>query len=373
MAISGFLAGDHLSRALRVSAETDAKSLEARSGAVSDLLACPLWAIEKEPNELIDGRVRILEQLKAGSSQESFWDRWWAGMLAGDWTDWDLCRDIALIPDDTWKEGPAAVADAIREIEAKHAEQRFPVAERVEPTPDGDRLRIVPLDISNGDLLSTGLDAVETALDRALRRGGNGLMDSCYEVEILRDTITRFANNPQRVEMDLMLAAKSLHRQVETKEYADSPEVLGLIETCQTSALDIRATHPPIAEARDLRLSQSLREMTDEQKELLEVAEPVIAPIETDELREEMREDIRRLAAPTGPVPRHGTLGPAERNPGLVQVDAANRVFSRGAKMWRRLKEDEALREKLWKRGVDVAQVLGALSGVIMLALTLLG
>lgn len=51
----------------------------------------------------------------------SFWHRWWEGAKSGQWLDWDLQREVALIPDEVWQSGPKAVAEAIARIEEKFA------------------------------------------------------------------------------------------------------------------------------------------------------------------------------------------------------------------------------------------------------------
>jgi hypothetical protein len=48
-----------------------------------------------------------------------FWIRWWDGVLKGQPLDWTLQEKVALIPDDIWQQGAAAVARAIREIEGQ--------------------------------------------------------------------------------------------------------------------------------------------------------------------------------------------------------------------------------------------------------------
>ena len=49
----------------------------------------------------------------------NFWKRWYEGMTAGRPLDWDLQREVALIPDDDWKKGPEHIARLIEEIEAR--------------------------------------------------------------------------------------------------------------------------------------------------------------------------------------------------------------------------------------------------------------
>jgi hypothetical protein len=51
----------------------------------------------------------------------SFWHRWWQGAKSGQWLDWDLLHEVALIPDEVWQAGPKAVAEAIARIEEKFA------------------------------------------------------------------------------------------------------------------------------------------------------------------------------------------------------------------------------------------------------------
>lgn len=47
----------------------------------------------------------------------NFWTRWCDGLVTGQPLDWALQEKVALIPDDIWQQGAAAVAQAIREIE----------------------------------------------------------------------------------------------------------------------------------------------------------------------------------------------------------------------------------------------------------------
>ena len=59
-----------------------------------------------------------------------FWTRWWDGVLSGQQLDWELQKAVALISDDIWSQGPAAVAEAIRLIE--RAMQQKPADDPIE-------------------------------------------------------------------------------------------------------------------------------------------------------------------------------------------------------------------------------------------------
>lgn len=50
-----------------------------------------------------------------------FWERWYDSMFEGRPLDWNLQREVALIPDDDWKQGPEHIARLIAEIEARFA------------------------------------------------------------------------------------------------------------------------------------------------------------------------------------------------------------------------------------------------------------
>lgn len=80
-----------------------------------DLLATPLY-----PDWVSPWRLMFPKEGELFSDPDSFWHRWWRGAVSGQWLDWNLQRDIALIPDDIWQQGPKAVAAAIAEIEARH-------------------------------------------------------------------------------------------------------------------------------------------------------------------------------------------------------------------------------------------------------------
>ena len=82
-----------------------------------DLLSLPLWSIP-QPDWFkradADGRaIWANDDLAVWS----FWTRWWDGVLSGQQINWDLQRDLALIPDEDWQQGPAHIAAIIARLE----------------------------------------------------------------------------------------------------------------------------------------------------------------------------------------------------------------------------------------------------------------
>lgn len=49
----------------------------------------------------------------------SFWREWYQGFLEGKPLDWDLQREVALIPNEDWEKGPEHIAGIIAEIRAR--------------------------------------------------------------------------------------------------------------------------------------------------------------------------------------------------------------------------------------------------------------
>jgi hypothetical protein len=88
-----------------------------------DLENQPLWqfnAVTFFDDSSIETKGLANLALESGDPN-SFWHRWWEGAKSGQWLDWDLQLEVALIPDEVWQAGPKAVAEAIAQIEEKFA------------------------------------------------------------------------------------------------------------------------------------------------------------------------------------------------------------------------------------------------------------
>jgi hypothetical protein len=83
-----------------------------------DLMSLSLWS-EAEPQWFTEENWKSQRGFEREQNLWIFWLRWWDGVVSGNQLDWDLQCQVALIPDSVWDAGPAAVADAIRQIEEK--------------------------------------------------------------------------------------------------------------------------------------------------------------------------------------------------------------------------------------------------------------
>lgn len=138
--------------------------------------------------------------------------------LGSTWRDWDLARDVALIPDAIRDQGPEAVAEEIR---------------------------------------------------------------------TLARTISRYGNNPQRIEMDFVQVHAGLPRQIATQDLPPSEENTALRDALEEGARAIRATHPDVAENRAILQRATFQEISDDEAIFLDTAAPVLETISDDATAEE--------------------------------------------------------------------------------------
>ena len=93
----------------------DAMMLESRE----DLFAQPLWYGDP-PNWFLSAEALTQRLWLINPKTWDFWVRWWDGVVVGKPLDWELQKQVALIPESDWKKGPDQIAALIRDIEARN-------------------------------------------------------------------------------------------------------------------------------------------------------------------------------------------------------------------------------------------------------------
>ncbi|MFK7868469.1 MAG: hypothetical protein AB8B58_04430 [Roseobacter sp.] len=292
----------------------------------------PLWQNASESEGLSDAWNALKEQWAADEAGQPFWNffiDWYEKLRDGKMRpeDWTLTQRIALeVTEEEWEAGQGAVSKRIAKIQKSLLVSKAPLAETLEIDPETGLFRTVPLPLQNAPLLTALVSRVQDALDDAVA-GDNGLNERSKEVLVLTRTFTRYANDPQRVEMDFTDVAVGLRRQIEqTFDLPASAANIGLLAAAEEAVRGIRATYPDVAENRRILAAQVLNALTDEDKLLLEKAQPLLAEMSDPALAEDFNEDIpalindNLLPLPTGA-------------PGLPAADPATRVFNRVSKM----------------------------------------
>ena len=335
-------------------------------GHTKDLLNSRIWLAG-----VPDGSIEAWGEVKKHFSDDAalaFWLRWYEAMRDGNPPDWGMQREIALIDDAIWDEGPDAVAAEIAKIEARYLEAAAPLAETIEANPETGRLHVVPVQPKDPPLLSVLLGQVEEALELTLAQRANGLSELNYPVPLLRSTLTKHAADPQRIEMNLVTAAKSLRRQIDvTQDLPRSEENLALLDAVEDCGRGVRAAHPEVARVRSLLAEQALKEASPEDRQALADAAPMLDAISEGLMQEDFAADIPALVADRS-VP-----GVTEET-ALPGLDETARVYVRVARSHRLLTESPDTLERLEATtGMRAGRIINTLTTLIMNGLRLFG
>ena len=125
------------------------------------LLTSPLWPeTTPEPQDLTDNWQSLKGLLENDSADWSFWITFAEAMRAGRKQNWKLLEEIALLPDEDWKQGPGHINPLIAGVAAKYKgktgsgsdDPNAPVAEQVETALASNQLRAAIADFTYDDL-----------------------------------------------------------------------------------------------------------------------------------------------------------------------------------------------------------------------------
>jgi hypothetical protein len=297
----------------------------------SQIFEKKLWPDEYRIQELLDlwGNFCARQDLE---NSWSFWRDWYQRMLDGTPMDWGLQLQVALIEDTIWNAGSEAVATEIEVIKAQFLAEKVPLAESLEFDDESGTFRIIPREVTKPDLLDATLSQVEDALNDVLADPSNGLNDRSREVLVLRRSLTKYSNDPQRLEMDFTSVHTGLTRQIVVEDLPPSEANLALQRALEEGAQAVRATHSDVAENRSILNTQKIAELTEDQNTKLAKAQPLLEAISSGVMQENFREDITYLLEERFRVlvPQ---LGTADRNPVLAGYDEKRRTFGRLARI----------------------------------------
>jgi len=305
------------------------------------------------------GSILHLEKTK-------FWRDWYQGFLDGKPLDWGLQRRVALIPDADWEKGPEHIAGKIEEIKAAFLSEKTPLAETVEFNEATAKFHTVPREVAKPDLLGATLSQVEDALDDVLADGSNGLNDGSREVKVIRRTVAKYGNDPQRIEMDFTSVHSGLTRQIVVGDLPASEENIALQRALEEGALAIRGTDSEVAENRRILDTQKIAELNAEQKATLAEAKPLLVDISEGAMREGFDEDISFIVEDRiGVAP---AFGPDDRNPMLAEYNETLRTLSRVANIGVLLRQFPEIIHKIDKsaayKGARILTTIAAIIGI---------
>jgi hypothetical protein len=354
------------------SLNADIRRVEA-GAPLADIRQSPLWSADVP--DAINAQWTALNDILKQNPAFAFWRRWYQSVLDGGPQNWEMLQEIVLIDKKIWKAGPEAVAGKIAEIEADFLNGAASLAEAVEFDEQTAKFRSIPIEIAKPNLLAATLSQVQDALDDALFLSSNGLTERSRETRVLHRTLSRYANDPQRIEMDFTSVAVGLRRQIEeTQDLPKSEDNLALLSAVEDGVRGIRETHPGVAENRNILARAALKDLSEDDREHLRAATPLLVEFSEGVMSDDYQADIPAL---TGDAtdPFDGAAPPLDGvtrdTHGLLP---AVRTFSRIAKTYMLIRKTPDIILRIdGSAGYKGARILVTLAGLISIGLALFG
>ncbi|MDO9639809.1 MAG: leucine-rich repeat domain-containing protein [Pseudotabrizicola sp.] len=255
--------------------------------------------------------------------------------------------------------------------QAQALSELTPLAESLVQSTDTGRFSVQYQPIKKPDLLNAILAQLADAIEDVLQDPKNGLNETSLEIRKLKRTLKRFANDPQRIEMDFTTVHQSLTRQIAVGELPASEETLSLMIAIEQGAQGIRATHADVYVNRRILQEQNLRELSDDAINALKDSTPVLLAITEGDAHQQMQDDLLYLTEEIQAVP--------PRLPGLTRDDAINirrdeaiRVFGRTARIMMALRKSPVLVRKLHQStAFNALEIMAVLATLVTIGLTL--
>lgn len=248
--------------------------------------------------------------------------------------------------------------------QAENLSRRLPLSEELINDPSTGKFDVRPCALAKPDLINPLLGQIDDAIEDILSNPTNGLNEKSLEIRRLRRVVARYANDPQRIEMDLTSIHASVTQKIASGELPPSDENEALLRALQEGAQGIRASHPDVAENRSILREQALRELTTEELDAVSAAAPVLEAITEGDLRQQFHDDIRYLSEEAKSGPRK--LPGVTRKDAILQGrDEAVRLFGRSARMLVILRRAPELVHKIHEtsgfKAMNIIAVLGTL------------
>lgn len=112
------------------------------------------------------------------------------------------------------------MSNRIQETQARLLANKLPLAEQVSVSADTAKFRVDPTPVQNPPFIGALIAQVDDTLEDCLL-SNNGLLERDREARVLQRASSRYANDPQPIEMDHTSVAVSLRRK--THETATAP------------------------------------------------------------------------------------------------------------------------------------------------------
>jgi hypothetical protein len=348
----------------------DALLIDSGGGA----LLRPLWS--STPPEWFGSQNSIAQSSWKTREPEiwSFWLRWWDGVLSGNQLDWDLQKEVALIPDAIWQQGPAAVAQEIAAIEEQYLLRVTFNAERIVENPETGLLRLEPKSLLSSGNLRDVQDKMRDAADSFDEAGGaNGpYAILTTEIEMLRRASDLADPRPIHLYDTSRRALRRTLGKVKEGFCPDDTLVQDFAIQLEELSSDLRLFNEDVQTAVSARATAKLKDAGPEARQVFQDAAEAIAAVAEGDLAKDLPDDALVATDPKAdPELRRAALFRFASR--MVRIDLGAKkalgklksVHESGKKLARRTADET-------KDYADLSKNAGTIGGAIGLVILLL-
>lgn len=241
---------------------------------------------------------------------------------------------------------------------AARIDRHLPLAERIVLNEETGAFNMVAASAAKPDLLKATLSQIEDALDDCIASQSNGLSEQDHDVRKLRRMLSKYTDDPQRIEMDATSVRNSILNKIRTEELPRSEAIQDLLNALRDAAQGIRATDANVAENRRILQSVSLKPLSPDAVKAIQAAAPVLEEITEGALQEQMKDDLAVLAE------YEGQLGGVSRRDGFGH-DEVTRVLGRTARILLAIKKTIQIAGSLGGKALKLGEKTLTLYGMI--------
>ncbi|NYS26174.1 leucine-rich repeat domain-containing protein [Rhodobacteraceae bacterium 2376] len=265
---------------------------------------------------------------------------------------------------------PQPIGGESIDAQAQALSDLTPLAEELTQDPETGRFSVKCKPVEKPDLLSATLGQVADAIEDVLHDPRNGLNETSLDIRKLTRTLERYANDPQRIEMDFTTVHHSLTRQIAIEDLPPSDENLALLSALEEGAQGIRATDAAVAVNRRILQEQKLRELPPDAIATIRESAPILQAITEGDMAEQSAEDVDYLTTVLPSAP--------PRLPGVTRDDAivpgrdeAVRLFGRSSRMLIMLRRSGTMIRKLHdSTPFQAAEIMQTLTEIVRVGLS---
>ena len=270
---------------------------------IPNMFHAQLWP---DPTE-IGHLLRYLEEFRIHASKHAewaFWAEWYQGFVDGKPLDWELQRRVAVIDDAIWDQGPEAVAAAIDDIKADMFAEKLPQADKVSFDPDKAVFEATPEPLNANSLLETTLNQVAFA-QKIAAQSNCGFNSNCVAWQYIDYTLEDCREDANAIEQNLEIARSDIVEGLSNGTYFEDAKLSALEQVLDRAVTDLRANHPDVAEAWEVRIKHTLRVAKADQKQIIVEKATALIEVTHEKMGRELALDAKTIAATDGEVQGH--------------------------------------------------------------------